>query len=120
MGKDLKEGINSSSYISDKYSDDTIYSKYLLDLHKIFLKDCKEYLAENGVAICNIGIRFPIHIYEQLFEISGFLHRILVMGIKEQTEALDVLTGYYAASVKYGTTIYYYRLDKIDSRYFKK
>jgi hypothetical protein len=55
-----------------------------------------------------IGIRFPIHIYEQLFETSGFSHRILVMGIKEQTEAIDVLAGYYAASVKYGTTIYYW------------
>lgn len=120
LNKDLESGINSSSYISDKYINNGIYSKYLLDLHHTFLKECKEYLDDNGYAICNIGIRFPVDIYDKLFTELDYKYQILVMGIKEQTEATDVLSGYLEASNEYDVEMYYYRLDMLESSQLEK
>ncbi|KHD38117.1 hypothetical protein NL50_00995 [Clostridium acetobutylicum] len=111
LNKDIHDGINSSSYISEKYVSNTIYSGYLLDLHYKFLQQCDKYLNHDGYAICNIGVRFPLNIYYKMFSSLNLKNKILVIGLKEQTEAADVLQGYLAASKTYDTQIYYYRLD---------
>lgn len=112
IDKKLMSGINSSSYISTTSVNNNYFSRYLLDLHYRFLEQCSEYMSNRSAAICNIGIRFPLSVYQRLFDHFSYNHEVLVAGLKIQTEALDVIKGYQHAGDQFkNSSFYYYSVD---------
>ncbi|WP_219912683.1 hypothetical protein, partial [Bombilactobacillus bombi] len=108
IDQELDQDINSSSYIADASINNNYFSKYLLDLHYRFLKQCKTYMNISSSAICNIGVRFPLRVYEKLFEQFSYKHEVLVAGLKIQTEARDVIKGYLNAERQFNEQQFYY------------
>ena len=121
IGKELTNGINSSSYISIDSVNNNYFSNYLLDLHYRFLEQCEYYMSRDSAAICNIGIRFPLSVYQKLFDQFSYRHEILVAGLKIQTEAMDVIKGYQRAEKQFDDShFHYYAVDKIPDKLLNK
>lgn len=94
---------------------DAPIAQYLLSSHYDFLRQSRDFLSPKGHVLCSIGGRIPVSVLNHLFESAGYRHQLLVVGLKEQTEASEVLSGYQWAEQTYGVTFRFVDLDALDA-----
>ncbi len=112
----INEGIASSSFIGREHVDPTPFTPFLLDLHSEVLTTCPPYMSASASSICNLGTRFEQAYCFRFVGSTDLNHRVLVMGLKRQTEPEDVISGYLRATQTYGTAFHFYRLNRVDLR----
>lgn len=94
---ELMEGVNAASFFIPNPQSKTPSNikAFLLSHQYEFLSQAKRCLTpQNGIAVINLGIRFPMNVVDELFDSIGYEHEILAFGLKRQTEASECLAGY--------------------------
>jgi len=112
----LLDGIKTSSFVDTSlYSCPPIIQKHLLTLHFQCLIQARHYLAINGSVINSIGGRIPRYVLDETFHQAGYHAKVLVLGLKPQTEIEEVLPGYVLAENSSEVKFSFYRLDNFTS-----
>ena len=73
-----------------------------------YLKSAKRVLVHGGSVVTELGGRMPLRIVRDLFRACGLTLEEVIVGFKEQTEALIDFEGYHRLEREYGTTFEFY------------
>ncbi|OCQ53250.1 N5-glutamine S-adenosyl-L-methionine-dependent methyltransferase [Photorhabdus australis subsp. thailandensis] len=110
----LLEGVNSSTFaIWEQPETSTNEQNYLLELHRLFLKQAKPLLTETGKAVSCIGARVPLESMLLMARTEGYEPEIIVYNWKEQSEPFDVISGYACNQQKGLGPFYFYPVDAV-------
>lgn len=113
---DYRQDILSATYFARDVETvvDAPIAQYLLSSHHDILRQSLNFLSPTGHVLCSIGGRVPVSVLDHLFESAGYRHQVLVVGLKEQTEAEEVLSGYRWAEAEHGVVFRFVDLDGAD------
>ncbi len=111
QGKDILEDIYTSTFFEEweQQTVPAVFREHLLELQYQFLKNAKKALAPKGKILVSVGTRVPEKTLVKLFEKTGLRHSTLVTGLKLQSQADEVLSGYAQAERKFGVRFKFYK-----------
>jgi hypothetical protein len=108
------DGFGLSTFYSPRESaaPHPVIKQSMLELQLHFLRSAKACLTPGGSVVQLVGGRFPSRNFKLLYELAGFELTQLCAGLKPQTEASEVLTGYARAEKENDVEFTFYDYDK--------
>lgn len=112
---DLTRGAEKGTFVPtetyDIYSPPKKYLQWAMGAQYAYLESAKEALSNNGSVITELGGRMPLHLVRELFEEQDYNMQEILVGFKEQTEALIDFEGYHRLEEEFGVQFDFYRYD---------
>ncbi len=110
--EDLSLGAEKGTFLpSSLYEDYNPPKKFIgwaMGAQYAYLQSSKKTLAEYGSVITELGGRMPLNLVKELFKESGLNMQEILVGFKEQTEALIDFQGYHRMEKEYGVSFDFY------------
>lgn len=114
--EDLSQGAEKGTFLPaplyEKYAPPEKFVGWALGAQYAYLKSAKAVLKDGGTLITELGGRVPMSVVSDLFEATGLKLEEVVVGFKEQTEALIDFIGYHRMEKKYGVEFEFYLFDE--------
>lgn len=114
--EDLTKGAEKGTFLMvgtyEGYHPPKEFLGWALGAQYAFLQSAKPILVPGGSIITELGGRMPIAEIEKLFDACGFKLEEVIVGFKEQTEALIDFEGYHRLETEYGTSFEFYRYEE--------
>lgn len=111
--EDLERGAEKGTFVPaslyNKYKPAKEFIAWALAAQYAYLVGAKKILNNGGAVITELGGRVPIKIINKLFNKCGFKMEEIIVGFKEQTEALIDFVGYSRLEKKYGVQFEFYK-----------
>ncbi|MEJ0054059.1 MAG: hypothetical protein WDN10_05075 [bacterium] len=111
--EDLTKGAEKGTFLMvgtyEGYHPPEEFLGWALGAQYAFLQSAKNILVEGGSIITELGGRMPLEEVRKLFAACGYRMEEVVVGFKEQTEALIDFEGYHRLEEAYGTSFDFYR-----------
>lgn len=86
--------------------------RFALGTQYVFLQSAKEALAKRGSVVVALGGRPPVPLIDELFSNCNLQVQELVVGFKEQSEALIDFIGYHEIEKEHGVVFDFYLLEE--------
>jgi len=114
--EDLTKGAEKGTFLMvgtyAGYNPPEKFLGWALGAQYAYLQSAKPILVSGGSVITELGGRIPLEVIQDLFETCGYRLEEIVVGFKEQTEALIDFEGYHRLEKQYGTSFEFYRYDE--------
>lgn len=115
--EDLSLGAEKGTFLSSSlyegYSPPEKFVGWAMGAQFAYLSSAKKVLNEGGSVITELGGRMPLDVVEELFAACGYkIMKEVVVGFKEQTEALIDFMGYHRMEKDHGVTFEFYRFQE--------
>lgn len=121
--EDLSKGDEKGSFAPpeyyEKYQPKVEFIHWALAAQYAYLQSAKKVLKPGGSVIAELGGRIPFSLIEDLFASCDLELQEVIVGFKEQTEALINFAGYHQNEVQFGVAFEYY-LYKEGKEIFEK
>jgi hypothetical protein len=112
-GYTLTLGIEKGTFMDTHhympYNPPKKFMRFALGTQYVFLQSAKACLTKGGSVVVALGGRPPIPLIDELFSSCNLRVQELVVGFKEQSEALIDFIGYYEIEKEYGVVFDFYR-----------
>lgn len=105
-GEDRGTFVASAAY--DKYHVPKKYEQWALASQYAYLQSAKQVLGKQGSVFTELGGRIPLCLVSELFADCGLKISEVLVGFKEQTEALIDFEGYHKLEKNYGISFDFY------------
>ncbi|MBI2990445.1 MAG: hypothetical protein HYY51_04675 [Candidatus Magasanikbacteria bacterium] len=114
--EDLSKGDQKGSFAPpeyyEKYRPPKEFIYWALAAQYAYLQSAKRVIKPGGSVIAELGGRVPFELVEELFDSCGLELQEVIIGFKEQTEAMINFRGYHHNEVEYGVQFEYYTYDE--------
>ena len=114
-GADLSLGADKGTFLLpslyEGYNPPQKFIDWALGAQYAYIQSAREALVKGGAVLTEVGGRVPLSLLEELFADNGFTCEEVLVGFKEQTEALIDFKGYNAFERKYGVNFHFYRYE---------
>lgn len=116
-GADLSGGAEKGTFLRPElyewYRPPDTYIRWALGAQYAYIHSAKDALTKQGAVITEVGGRVPLTLLAELFQENGFarVDEVLV-GFKEQTEALMDFVGYHEFERAYKVAFDFYLYDQ--------
>lgn len=118
--EDLTKGAEKGTFLPhqlyDTYHPPQEFVGWALAAQYAYLTSAKKVIPAGGSIITELGGRVPMGMVHTLFDQCGLRMEEVVVGFKEQTEALIDFEGYHALEKEYGTQFEFYEYEKSQQR----
>lgn len=122
--EDLSKGDEKGSFAPpqyyEKYNPPKKFIKWALAAQYAYLQSAKKVLKPGGSVIAELGGRVPFELVEELFDSCGLRVQEVIIGFKEQTEAIINFKGYHHNEVEHGVQFEYYLYDELKKLFEKQ
>ncbi|PIN74555.1 hypothetical protein COV18_06670 [Candidatus Woesearchaeota archaeon CG10_big_fil_rev_8_21_14_0_10_37_12] len=112
LTKGAEKGTFLKSELYDKYQPPEKFVGWALAAQYAYLQSAKKITKQNGSIITELGGRIPMNLVEELFDECGLQLQEVLVGFKEQTEALIDFIGYSKLEKEYGTSFDFYSYEE--------
>ena len=112
LTKGAEKGTFLPSSLYEGYAPPEKFVGWALGAQFAYLTSAKHVLKPEGSIITELGGRVPISVVEELFEACGLKMSEVIVGFKEQTEALIDFIGYHRMETNYGVSFEFYRFEE--------
>ena len=110
--EDLTKGAEKGTFLKsdlyEKYNPPQKYIEWAMGAQWAYIQSAKNVLKKGGSVITELGGRIPIQLVEDLFTDCGLEMSEVIVGFKEQTEALIDFMGYGKFEEEYGVQFEFY------------
>jgi methylase of polypeptide subunit release factors len=114
--EDLSRGAEKGTFLLsatyEGYHPPREFLGWALGAQFAYLKSAKKVLAPGGSVVTELGGRVPLGMFEKLFDSCGLGLQEVIVGFKEQTEALIDFEGYHRLEMEFGTSFEFYLYDE--------
>lgn len=114
--EDMTRGAEKGTFLPrqlyDVYNPPKEFVGWALAAQYAYLTSAKKVINKGGTIITELGGRVPVKMIEKLFKVCGLKMQEVVVGFKEQTEALIDFEGYHAQEEEFGTKFEFYRFEE--------
>jgi hypothetical protein len=114
--EDLSRGAEKGTFLPeqlyDPYHPPREFVEWALAAQYAYLMSAKKVIQSGGTIMTELGGRMPLEIVRNLFDACGLRLEEVIVGFKEQTEALIDFEGYHALETKYGVSFEFYRSEE--------
>ena len=111
-GTNLRGGAEKGTFLRPKmylsYNPPKKYIELALGAQYAYIKSAIRAITVHGSVITEVGGRVPLFLLKELFEENGIKCEEVLVGFKEQTEALIDFTGYHRFEEEYGVEFDFY------------
>lgn len=111
-GADLSGGAAKGTFLRpelyDGYQPPQKYTNWALGAQFAYVQSAREALTEGGSVLTEVGGRVPLPLLQELFEENGFRCQEVLVGFKQQTEALIDFIGYHEFEKAHGVAFDFY------------
>ncbi len=122
--EDLSKGAEKGTFLPallyEGYKPPEKFVGWALGAQYAYLQSAKAVLNEGGTVMTELGGRIPLELVEELFHLVGLTMHEVVVGFKEQTEALIDFVGYHRLEEQYGVEFEFYLYNESFSLFKKK
>ncbi len=110
--EDLSQGAEKGTFLPaslyEGYNPPDKFVGWAMGAQYAYLQSAKKALAKGGSVITELGGRIPLSLVKELFEENGLEMKEILVGFKEQTEALIDFQGYHRMEKDYGVSFDFY------------
>jgi hypothetical protein len=110
--EDLSLGPEKGTFLAESlyagYQPPQKYIQWALGAQYAYIQSSRKALVPGGSVVTELGGRVPLPIIKDLFTENGFNIQEVLVGFKEQTEALMDFGGYYRFEKEYGVEFDFY------------
>lgn len=115
--EDLSQGAEKGTFLPtglyEGYDPPDEYVGWALGAQYAYLRSAENVLRDGGSLVTELGGRVPLDLVRKLFAEGGLRSfQEVVVGFKEQTEALMDFLGYHRMEKQYGVSFDFYRYDE--------
>src|SRR3989338_936062 len=114
--EDLTKGAEKGTFLKpdlyQKYNPPLKFTQWALGAQYAYLQSAKKILRKDASVITELGGRVPISIVKDLFKECGLTFSEVIVGFKEQTEALIDFIGYSAFEKEYDVSFEFYKYEE--------
>lgn len=114
---DLSQGAEKGTFVPSSlyegYKPPQKFINWAMGSQFAFLQSAKKVLSKDGSIVTALGGRMPLSLVKELFENSELKLEEIMVGFKEQTEALIDFKGYHRLESKYGVSFEYYLFQEV-------
>ncbi len=108
LTKGAEKGTFLKSELYEKYRPPEKFIRWALAAQYAYLQSAKKLTREGGSILTELGGRIPLELVEQLFDACGLTLQEVLVGFKEQTEALIDFIGYSKIEKEFGVSFDFY------------
>ncbi len=112
LSKGAEKGTFLPSCLYEGYNPPLEFVRWALGAQFAYLESAKKVLKKSGSVVTELGGRMPLDIVHDMFRECGFMLQEVIVGFKEQTEALIDFMGYHRIEKEYGVTFEFYVYDE--------
>ncbi len=114
--EDLNQGAEKGTFLEEesfqKYNPPKKLIAYALGSQYAYLQSASRVLNSGGSVVTELGGRMPWDVIQELFDSCGLRMQEIVVGFKEQTEALIDFQGYHRIEKMFGSIFEFYRYEE--------
>ncbi len=108
LSKGAEKGTFLDSSLYNQYNPPQKFIKWALGAQYAYLQSAKKVLKRGGSVITELGGRVPLNVVKELFDECDLEMSEVIVGFKEQTEALIDFIGYGKFEEEYGIEFEFY------------
>ncbi|MAG01961.1 hypothetical protein CMI42_01375 [Candidatus Pacearchaeota archaeon] len=108
LTKGAEKGTFLDSSLYNKYNPPEKFIKWAMGAQYAYIKSARKVLKKGGSIITELGGRVPLDLVKELFTECGLRMEEVIVGFKEQTEALIDFRGYGRFEEEYGVSFEFY------------
>lgn len=114
--EDLTKGAEKGTFLDSslytKYNPPKKFVRWAMGAQYAYVQSAKKVLKKGGSVITELGGRIPLGLVRDLFDECGLTMEEIIVGFKEQTEALIDFIGYSKFEEEYGVSFEFYLYDE--------
>ena len=111
LSRGEERGTFLRSTLYEDYNPPEKYVKWALGAQYAYLKSAQGALSDRGSVLTEVGGRVPLELLYELFDDLGFSCQPVLVGFKEQSEALMDFIGYHEFEKQYGVKFTFYHCE---------
>lgn len=115
-GYTLTLGIEKGTFMDKQhylpYNPPKKFMRFALGTQYVFLQSAQQALAKGGSVVLALGGRPPMPLIDELFSSCAMNLKEIVVGFKEQSEALMDFIGYHEIEKEHGVVFDFYRFEE--------